>query len=260
MLRILKYSFFDLTRSWWNLVYFAFFLLVTFSLLYLSSDLSNAMISLMNIITILIPLVGTLFGVMHYYNSKEFTELLLAQPIKRKDIFLGQYLGLAVSLSAGFIVGLCVPFFMYGIFHSELFSQFIYLLATGILLTFTFSSISFLIALNNNNKMKGFALALVFWLFMAIVYDGLFLLLLVQFDEYPLEKFALGVSLFNPIDLSRVIIMLKLDIAALLGYTGAVFKLFFGSYTGVILSFSMLFVWSVAPILVTLKVASKKDF
>ena len=99
MLKILKYSFFDLMRSSWSYVYFAFYLLLGIVLLFLNSDLSKAVITLMNVIIVLVPLIGTIFGVMYYYNSKEFTELLLAQPLKRSSIFLGQYFGVALSLA-----------------------------------------------------------------------------------------------------------------------------------------------------------------
>ena len=104
--KILKYSFYDLMRSRWSYVYFVFYLLLGFTLLFLNNDLSKAVITLMNVIIILVPLIGTIFGVMYYYNSKEFTELLLAQPLNRSSIFLGQYLGVALSLSLSLVLGI----------------------------------------------------------------------------------------------------------------------------------------------------------
>ena len=74
-------------RSRWIYVYFLFYLALGFVMLVLNNDVSKAVITLMNIIVVLTPLVGTVFGVMHYYDSKEFTELLLAQPIKRSTLF-----------------------------------------------------------------------------------------------------------------------------------------------------------------------------
>jgi len=73
MLKILKYSFYDLMRSRWSYVYFLFYLLLGFVLLFLNNDVNKAVITLMNIIIVLTPLIGTIFGVMYYYNSKEFT-------------------------------------------------------------------------------------------------------------------------------------------------------------------------------------------
>jgi Cu-processing system permease protein len=98
------------------------------------------------------------------------------------------------------------------------------------------------------------------WLFLAIIYDGIFLLLLMYFQEYPLEDFALAASVLNPIDLSRTLILLKLDISALLGYTGAVFKSFFGTTKGSIISFGVLLAWVILPVWGMLRLASKKDF
>ena len=96
MFKLLKYSFFDLIRSRWSLIYFLFYFISSISLLYLGGDLSKAMISMMNIIIILSPLISTLFGIMYYYNSREFIQLLLAQPVRRISIFAGQYLGLSI--------------------------------------------------------------------------------------------------------------------------------------------------------------------
>ena len=260
MLKILKYSFYDLIRSRWSYVYFAFYLLLGIVLLFLNNDLSKAVITLMNVIIVLVPLIGTIFGVMYYYNSKEFTELLLAQPLKRSSIFLGQYLGVALSLSMSLILGLGIPFVFYGLFESSAIWDFSILLITGTFLTLIFTALAFNIALSNENKIKGFGYAILMWLLLAIIYDGLFLMSLILFEEYPLDKLSLIGTMLNPIDLSRTLILLKLDISALLGYTGAVFKKFFGTDFGLIVSFIMLFVWVALPVLrITIK-AKKKDF
>lgn len=260
MLKILKYSFYDLMRSRWSYVYFLFYLLLGVVLLFLNNDLSKAVITLMNVIIILVPLIGTIFGVMYYYNSREFTELLLAQPVKRSSIFLGQYFGVATSLTMSLIIGLGLPFVFYGIFNSSAIWDFSLLLITGAFLTFIFTSLAFVIALSNENRIKGFGYAILLWLFMAVIYDGLFLMSLLYFEDYPLDKFSLVATMFNPVDLSRVLILLKLDISALLGYTGAVFQKFFGTNFGLILSFTMLVFWVVIPTFFIWRIAKRKDF
>ena len=168
MFKILKYSFYDLMRSRWSYVYFGFYLLLGIVLLFLNNDLSKAVITLMNVIIILVPLIGTIFGVMYYYNSKEFTELLLAQPLKRSSIFLGQYLGVSLSLSMSLILGLGIPFMFYGLFRSNAIWDFSLLLITGVFLTLIFTALAFNIALSNENKIKGFGYAILLWLFLAI--------------------------------------------------------------------------------------------
>ncbi len=260
MFKILKYSFYDLMRSRWSYVYFMFYLLLGFVLLFLNNDVSKAVITLMNIIIVLVPLIGTIFGIMYCYNSKEFTELLLAQPIPRRSIFLGQYLGVASSLTFSLVIGLGVPFAIYGLFKSEAIFDFSLLLVTGAFLTMIFTALAFNIAISNENRIKGFGYAVLLWLFMAVIYDGLFLISLILFEEYPLDNVSLVVTLLNPVDLSRTLILLKLDISALLGYTGAVFKQFFGTNTGLIISLLMLLLWTILPVFRMVFVAEKKDF
>ena len=260
MLKILKYSFSDLIRSRWSNVYFIFYLVLGFTLLFLNSNLSKAVITLMNIIVVLTPMIGTIFGVMYFYNSREFTELLLAQPIRRSTIFMGQYLGISLSLSMSLVAGLGIPFLLYGLFQSGEIWNFGMLLAAGTFLTFIFVALSLNIGLFNSNKIKGFGYAILLWLFFAVIYDGIFLVSLIVFEEYPLDRFALGASMFNPIDLSRIMILLKLDISALLGYTGALFENFFGTSLGLYIAFGSLALWAVLPTVLMVRCARKKDF
>jgi Cu-processing system permease protein len=130
----------------------------------------------------------------------------------------------------------------------------------SVLLSFIFSAISFLIALKNENRIRGFGLAILSWLFFAVIYDALFLILISVFSDYNLESFTLGATLFNPIDLSRVIILLKLDISALMGYTGAVIRQFLGNFMGMALAILVLVIWIVLPLIAMRWVSLKKDF
>nr|AWJ66066.1 nitrous oxide reductase maturation transmembrane protein [uncultured bacterium] len=201
-----------------------------------------------------------MLGVIYYYNIQEFLALLLSQPIKRSNVFLGHFLGLVCSLILAILIGIGIPFLIYGVHVSDKVWDFGMLLLIGVLLSFIFSGIAFLIGASNSNRIKGFGFAIVFWLFMAVLYDGIFLLVLVFFHEYPLENTSIVMSMFNPIDLSRTLMMLKLDLAALLGYTGAVFSKLFGTSKGMILALSALMLWATIPIFLILKKTKKKDF
>lgn len=258
--KIFKYSFFDLIRGRWSISYFIFYLATTIVLFSFSNDISMVIISLLNIIIILVPLVAIVFGTIYFYNSKEFTELLLAQPIKRSHIFIGQFFGIAVSLSLAMLLGIGLPFIYYGLFISSEILNFIVVLITGTCLNFIFVALAFIIALKNNNKIKGFGFATLMWLFLAVLYDGIFLLILIVFNNYPLEKLALGLTLLNPIDLSRILIILKLDVSALMGYTGAVFNSFFGNIGGITISALSLLIWIIVPISAIIKISGRKDF
>ena len=260
MFKILKYSFFDLIRSRWSLSYLGFYLVITSALLFLSQDPSQVIISLLNVILILSPLIATMFGVMYYYQSREFIELLLAQPITRRAIFWGQYLGLAGSLALSIVLGIGIPFLLFGVLGSEQWSQFVVLLFNGVILSFIFSGLAYLIAMRHEQKIRGFGLAVLMWLFFAVIYDGLLLIALMYFREYPIENLAIGGSLLNPIDLARTQVLLELDISALMGYTGAVFQRFLGNQSGMLITGSVLLIWLCWPAWRILRLASKKDF
>lgn len=260
MNKILKYTFFDLSRSRWSYLYFGFYLVFALALLFVSGDIPKVLVSLMNVLLVLSPLIATMFGVMYYYNSREFIELLLAQPVRRSHIFIGQYLGLALSLSLSLILGLGIPLVIYGILTSSQVWNFLVLLWDGVALSFIFSGLAFWLALLNENKIRGFGLAILLWLFFAVIYDGIFLLLLLWFRDYPLESFSIGLTLFNPIDLSRILVLLKLDVSALMGYSGAVIKKFLGSGSGMLFTLGAMLLWIALPLLGIRRTSIHKDF
>jgi Cu-processing system permease protein len=133
------------------------------------------------------------------------------------------------------------------------------MLGTGLLLSVIFVAIAMLAAVMARDKAKGIGVVILLWLYFSIIFDGLVLFILFQFADYPLEKMMVGVVAFNPIDLSRILILLKMDVSALMGYTGAIFKDFFGTQTGLVISFSVLFIWIVIPLWLSLRKFSNKD-
>jgi Cu-processing system permease protein len=257
--KILLYEIHNTIRSKWVILYTFFFFLVGYGLFTFSGDVNKAYISLMNIIIIVIPLVSIIFGSIYFYNSREFIEMMLSQPINRKSLYLGIFLGTAIPLSAGFAIGFSTPFILFGKI-SEQIDGFILLLLIGVLLTFIFIALSFLISVRQDDKSKGLGFAILIWLVLSVVYDGIVLLIIYNFQDYPLEKAMIVLSALNPIDLGRILFLMKFDIAALMGYTGAVFQRFFGSSLGVVVSVLCLLAWIIIPFILSSRFFRKKDF
>jgi Cu-processing system permease protein len=132
-------------------------------------------------------------------------------------------------------------------------------LFTGITLTLVFVSLAFLSSVLTRDKAKAIGIALLFWFYFSLIYDGLLLWVIYTFSDYPLEKVTLSLIAFNPVDLARIIMLLQLDISALMGYTGAFYKDFFGSSLGMIFSTSILMLWIILPLGIALRIFSKKD-
>jgi len=93
-----------------------------------------------------------------------------------------------------------------------------------------------------------------------VVYDGLILFFIMLAQAYPIERAVIGLSLFNPVDLSRILVLMQLDAAALMGYTGALFRTFLGSGLGVAVSVTVLAVWVFVPTLLAGRSFRLKNF
>jgi Cu-processing system permease protein len=133
------------------------------------------------------------------------------------------------------------------------------LLLVAVLETFIFTGLAFLASVRSRDKARGIGLALMLWFYFAILYDGLILLVLFYFSDYPLEQPVLVLTAFNPVDLARILVLLKLDTSALMGYTGALYQRFFGSFMGIAWSFGFLLLWWWLPVSIALRSFRKKD-
>ncbi len=222
MIRITKHALYDILRNRFVLFYALFLMVITFSLFSLDSDPGKAVVSLLNIVLMVVPLVSIIFTTIYFFNSYEFIELLLSQPIDRKVIFFSEFFAVTIALSAAYLVGTGIPILlMSGSVGAW------YLLFSGLLLTWVFVSLAFAASVSTRDKAKGIGIALLFWFYFGLIYDGFMLYIIYSFSDYPLEKVTLALVSLNPIDLARIVILLKLDISALMGYTGAFYKSFF---------------------------------
>jgi Cu-processing system permease protein len=254
MKKLLKYVIVDLVQNKIVLIHTALLLVISLSIFNLENNAAKGMLSLLNIILIIVPLICIIFSTIYIYNSAEFVELLVSQPLKRKTIWLSLFSGLSSSLSLAFFIGTGIPVLLY---HAD--ATGFMMVAAGLFLTIVFVSIAMLAAGLTRDKAKGIGLSILLWLYLSLIFDALVLFLLFQFQDYPLEKIMVIFSFLNPIDLGRIQILLQMDISALMGYTGAVFRDFFGNNTGIILSFLGLFIWIVFPLIISLTKFKRKD-
>ncbi len=258
--KIVRYELRDVLRSRALIVYAVFFFGLTDVLLRFGGGGARAALSLMNVVLLLIPLVTIVFGTIYLYNACEFTELLLAQPVHRRQLFAGQYLGLAVPLSAAFVVGLGLALALHAGEDADHLATLVVVAVCGIVLTLIFTAFAALIVARVDDKVKGIGIAIGLWLAGTVLYDGLVMLGLMAFADYPLERPALAAMITNPIDLARVLILMRLDVSALMGYTGAVFEKFFGSAGGTALASLALVLWTGVPLLLGARRFQRKDF
>ena len=254
MMKLSRYVLYDIIRNKIIIGYTLFLLIVTLSMFRMEENESKALLSLLNIILIVVPLVSMVFATIHYYNSYEFIELMLSQPMSRTRILMSEYAGVSLSLLSSFLIGVGLPVIFYSFNDTG-----ISLLLTGSLLTLVFTSLAFLASVKSRDKARGIGSALLLWFYFALIYDGLVLVILFTFSDYPLEKMTLVLSSLNPIDLGRIFIMLKMDVSALMGYTGALYKDFFGSGAGVLFTVCIMMLWITLPLWWAMRSFKRKD-
>lgn len=257
-LQIIRYELSDIVRSRWVVAYFLFFLGATLLLFQFGGGAEKALLGLSNVVLIVVPLVSVLLGTMYIYNAREFIELLLAQPVRRRSLFWALYFGLVLPLAGCVVLGLGLPFLVN--WHAVPGTLFFLLVLSGILLTAVFVAFGLLITARIEDRVKGLGMAILVWAIFALLYDAGVLLLANRFAQYPLETPLVALTVLNPVDLARVLLLLQFDAAALMGYTGAVFESFFGSGLGVAVTIGSLIVWILLPSILGARAFQRKDF
>lgn len=254
MKKVIKYVIIDILRNKIMLGYTLFLFILSMSIFSLEDNAAKGLLGLLNIILIIVPLVSLIFSTIYVYNSAEFIELLVSQPLKRKTIWMSLFTGLASSMMLAFLAGAGIPVLIY-----QADSTGLMMILIGVLLSVIFVAVALLAAVKTRDKAKGIGTAILLWLYFSLLFDGFVLFLLFQFSDYPIEKAMVGISMLNPIDLGRILILLKMDISAMMGYTGAIFKDFFGTVTGMSLSFLVLVIWIIIPLSLSVRNFNRKD-
>ena len=254
MIDITKFVVLDILKNKIIIFYTLLLGVFSWSIFSLEDSSSKSILSLLNIILLTVPLVSIIFSNIYIYNSSEFIELLVSQPVKRRSIWSALFLGLCIAFNFAYLVGIGIPVLMYIGGQTGWI-----LLLSGMLITSIFVSLALFAAIIMRDKAKGIGFSIILWLFFTLIYDGLILFFMFQYADYPIEKPMTIATALNPIDLSRIQVLLCVDSSALMGYTGAIFKKLFGTTLGIVISFTLMSLWIIIPFFISLKLFNKKD-
>ncbi|SEL59972.1 ABC transporter permease subunit [Parapedobacter koreensis] len=254
MNKIIKYVIADLLRSRTIMVYTAVLAVLSVSVFSMEDSAGKGVVSLLNIVLFVVPLVSLLFSTVYLYNSAEFIELLVSQPLRRDTIWISIFVGLAVAMSLAFMVGVGIPVVLYAATASG-----VMLMLCGAALSLIFVSVALWATVRVRDKARGIGLSILLWLYFALLFDAVVLFLLFQFSDYPIENGMVALSMLNPIDTSRILILLQVDVSAMMGYTGAIFRKFFGTDGGMAITATILVLWTVLPFWFSIRFFKRKD-
>ncbi len=254
MNKIARFILFDILKNKIVILYTILLFIISWSVLGLDNNYTKATLSLLNVVLLVVPLVSIIFSTIYVYNSSQFIELLLSQPVPRGKVWFNLFLGLSTALILAFLIGCGIPILLYSSIETGA-----SLLITGVFLSIIFTSLAMLAAIFSRDRAKGIGVSIFIWMFFAIIYDGILLILMFQFADYPIEGIMATVAAVNPIGLSRIFVLLQLDVAAMLGQAGAIFRQVFGSGGGMVISIIILGIWTLFPFLWSLILFNKKD-
>jgi Cu-processing system permease protein len=253
---IVSYELSDVVRRRWVIGYALFFVAMTEGLLWLGGGGARVAVSLIDVVLLIIPLVSITFAALYVYNAQGFLQLLLSQPLSRRELFAGTWAGLVLPLVGAFVLGVGVPLAL----ADEPLPAVGTLIGTGTALTVIFVALGLLVAAVVADKIKGLGLVVAAWLCATVVYDGFVLVLASAFGAHVTAGPVLGMMLLNPIDLARLVLLTQLDAPALLGYTGALAQRLLGGQLGIGVSMLALVAWCAIPTTLGLRAFERRDW
>ena len=128
----------DIFKNKIVLIYAIVLLIITWSVFMLEDTSGKGLLTLLNVVLLIVPLMSLLFSTIYLYNSAEFIELLVSQPVKRQQIWLSLYFGLSLSLAGAFVVATIIPLLLFCSL-----AQALMMTITGFAVTLVFISLGF---------------------------------------------------------------------------------------------------------------------
>lgn len=249
----------DALHNRWFLLYTIAFIGLSLALSYMSlagagiagfAGFGRTAASLINLVLLIIPLMALTVGAQSLAHEQEQGTLayLLAQPVTRVEVFIGKYLGLALSLLASLGLGFGIAGVVLALANGAGSPMaYISLVGQTFLLSLTMLSVGFLVSALT--KRAGVAIGIGLFLWLTFVFLGdLGLMGTAITMRLPVEQ-LLWLSLLNPLQVFKMAAILDINATLdLLGPAGIYAMQEYGAQLrGVFLMLTAL--WILAPAL-----------
>ncbi len=211
----------DALRNRWFLLYTLAFIGLALALSYMSlagagiagfAGFGRTAASLINLVLLIIPLMALTIGAQSLAHEQEQGTLayLLAQPVMRVEVFVGKYLGLALSLLASLGLGFGIAGIVLALANGAGSpAAYVSLVLRTFLLSLTMLSVGFLISAFT--KRAGVAIGIGLFLWLAFVFLGdLGLMGTAITLRLPVEQ-LLWLSLLNPLQVFKMAAILDIN-------------------------------------------------
>lgn len=218
-------------------------------------------LSLLNLVLFVVPLVGLLLGVTSLTGDTNLLPLLLAQPVRRRDVLLGKALGLVAALSAAqaaaFGAGGIVVATQAGAHHVP---GFVVLTLLSMVLGALMVATGLALAAAWPERLRAVIGAVLSWLAMVVLYDLAVFGVTSLLAGVPLQRVLLPALLLNPVDLVRVLVVFTVGSGALFGPTSAVLMQWMGTSLGLAVGLGALLLQTLVPLAVAVWLFERRDW
>ena len=226
-------------------------------------DFARTAVSLVQLVLLLVPLSALLIGVQSLAPERGAAELLFSQPVSRRDVLLGQTLGLLAALVAAEAIGFgAAGLVIFSHAGGEGAGGFFLLFVSSVLLTAVFLSLAALIAAGavGRRRSRALALALVVWFVAIVLFDVAALGLASLLRSGPASRVLIVSVLVNPADAVRTGALLGLQGTTAFGSASLAFLRFTKGPVGAgcLLSLSVL-LWITVPFAWAVRRLGKAD-
>ena len=216
--------------------------------------------SLLNLVVLVVPLFSLLVGTSEITGRTHQFSMILAQPVGRRTVLLGTYLGVAGALLAAVGMGLGGAGLVIALrTDTAALGGYLVLLATTAALVLAFLALSFLLGVVFLDRLKALGAALVVWFVAVIGYDLALIGLTASLRGLPLKTILLPAILLNPVDLTRVLVTLAAGRGALFGPAGANLVDTFGAPGGAAVAGAALLLSLTLPLMLAVVTFRKRD-
>jgi Cu-processing system permease protein len=241
---VFRHELVNVLRARWLLLYGLLFFVFTLTFSRFANDSVRATAGLLSLVLFIVPLVSILYSAIYWYNSEPFTAILLTQPLRRRTVYLATWAAVSAALAGCFALSTGSALAITGLLSGSS----LLLLLSGSILSLIFVGLGLLLSCSITDRMKGIGLTFVVWLYFALLHDALVFAVVSALREYPIEVPSMILMAINPIDLARVSLLLSLNLAAMMGYTGRILQSFISDGTGALLTAGVLIFWIIGPV------------
>ncbi|HEY6929972.1 MAG TPA: ABC transporter permease [Thermoanaerobaculia bacterium] len=218
-------------------------------------------VALIPIVLLLVPLAALLLGVSGHAGEPGSGAFLFAQPVSRREVLIGKWLGQVAALTAALGVGL----FSGGAFLAACVGfagaeRFCLLVAACVVLGAVFLSIAAALVAAVGKRASALGLAAFIWFLFALLYDGVALGVAGWAPGRVGARILFGSVFGNPSDLVRVLTLSVAGTPHILGAAGEAWSRFLGGAAGAVLfSAAALTAWVAVPLYAARHALERRD-